>query len=451
VEGQRWELQLKGAGKTPYSRFADGRAVLRSSLREYLCSEAMAALGVPTTRALSLALTGTVVVRDQFYQGDPRPEPGAVVCRVAPSFLRIGSLELPASRGDLELMRRIAEYAIKHHFPDIADGAASASSGNLSSDAAVSDSDAERYTQLLASTVRSNAELVAHWQTIGFVHGVLNTDNTSLLGLTIDYGPYGFLDAYDPSYTPNTTDLPGRRYCYAKQPMVILWNLLQLAQALAPLTGVPAAERELNKFRDIYDEAVGERWRIKLGLRSWTVEADTESLLTPLLELMAKHKIDFTNLFRSLSSSVHVDGADDASAVAQAAFEQLCERDVLGDDVVSQPETSSSWRAWLSRYASRLMSERDGSSSSSGGGGGEAWHDRERRASMDAANPKYILRNYLAQQAIERAERGDDALLRELEAVLRRPYDEQPEFNHLTARPPAWAQRPGVCVNSCSS
>eukprot|EP00183_Erythrolobus_madagascarensis_P004776 CAMPEP_0185857186 /NCGR_PEP_ID=MMETSP1354-20130828/29377_1 /TAXON_ID=708628 /ORGANISM="Erythrolobus madagascarensis, Strain CCMP3276" /LENGTH=625 /DNA_ID=CAMNT_0028559453 /DNA_START=58 /DNA_END=1935 /DNA_ORIENTATION=- len=453
VDGQRWELQLKGAGKTPYSRFADGRAVLRSSLREYLCSEAMAALGVPTTRALSLAVTGAVVIRDQFYQGDPRPEPGAVVCRVAPSFLRIGSLELPASRGDLKLMRQLVDYIIRYHFPEIASAQLSAptppadgeaDNAQAGDDQVVSDEDAEKYTQFLAAVIRSNAELVAQWQTLGFVHGVLNTDNTSLLGLTIDYGPYGFLDEFDPSYTPNTTDIPGRRYCYTRQPMVILWNLLQLAQTLAPLIGVPAAEREINKFRDLYDGLVGDRWRLKLGLLSWIPEKDNETLLQPLHELMTEYKVDFTNLFRELSSCVSLDGAPSVDSAAKDAIERLQERGVLDKAALDDSSSAAKWSGWFETYVSRLMEDRRE-------GDDDSWDDAHRRASMNRVNPKYILRNYLAQQAIEKVEEGDDSLVRELETVLQHPYDEQPEFEKYTARPPAWAQRRGVCVNSCSS
>jgi uncharacterized protein YdiU (UPF0061 family) len=216
--GQRWELQLKGAGPTPYSRRADGRAVLRSSLREFLCSEAMHHLGIPTTRALSLVTTGEPVVRDMFYDGHPQDEPGAIVCRVAPSFVRLGNFELFASRSEVETLRRLADYVMATHFPEL---------GPPSS--------AESYAAWFAEVCRRTAIMIAHWMRVGFVHGVMNTDNLSILGLTIDYGPYGWLEPYDPVWTPNTTDAGGRRYCYANQPRIGLWNLSQFGHALRPL------------------------------------------------------------------------------------------------------------------------------------------------------------------------------------------------------------------------
>jgi len=226
--GQRWELQLKGAGATPYSRSADGRAVLRSSIREFLCSEAMAHLGVPTTRALSLVATGDPVVRDMFYDGHPRTEPGAIVCRVAPSFLRFGNFELFAARGEVALLTRLADYTLRHHFPEL--GAPSPAT----------------YAAWLTEICRRTAVLMAHWMRVGFVHGVMNTDNMSILGLTIDYGPFGFLDNYDPDFTPNTTDAGERRYRFTNQPRVAKWNLIKLAEALYPLIGsIPPLEEAL--------------------------------------------------------------------------------------------------------------------------------------------------------------------------------------------------------------
>ena len=213
--GQRFELQLKGAGPTPYSRRADGRAVLRSSIREFLCSEAMHHLGVPTTRALSLVTTGEAVVRDMFYDGNPVDEPGAVVCRVAPSFIRFGHFELPASRGDEALLRRLVEFTIARDFPDFS-----------------ADPD-DGLIRWFAERCERTARLMVHWMWVGFVHGVMNTDNMSILGLTIDYGPYGWVDDFDPSWTPNTTDASGRRYCFGRQPEIARWNLERLAEALA--------------------------------------------------------------------------------------------------------------------------------------------------------------------------------------------------------------------------
>src|SRR6185369_12916479 len=248
ADARRYEVQLKGAGLTPYSRTADGRAVLRSSVREFMCSEAMHYLGVPTTRALALVGTGEVVVRDMFYDGHPRAEPGAIVCRVAPSFLRFGNFELLAARGDVDLLKRLADYAIRHHFPAL--GAPSP----------------ETYAAWLTEICRRTAVLMAHWMRVGFVHGVMNTDNMSILGLTIDYGPFGFLDSYDPDFTPNTTDAGERRYRFSNQPRVAKWNLIKLAEALYPLIGsIPPLEEALAAYSETYEAEEGRMLAGKLG------------------------------------------------------------------------------------------------------------------------------------------------------------------------------------------
>ncbi|CAN0902015.1 Protein adenylyltransferase SelO, partial [Linum grandiflorum] len=277
--GERWELQLKGAGKTPYSRFADGLAVLRSSVREFLCSEAMHHLGIPSTRALSLVTTGKLVTRDM-------EEPGAIVCRVAPSFLRFGSYQLHASRGkeDLEIVRALADYAISHHFPHIE---------NMDKSSVVV------FSAWMVEIAERTAYVVARWQGVGFTHGVLNTDNMSILGLTIDYGPFGFLDAFDPSFTPNTTDLPGRRYCFANQPDIGLWNIAQFGATLTAAGLVSdkeanyAMERYGTKFMDEYQSIMTK----KLGLPKYN-----KQLLGKLLNNMAVDKVDYTNFFRTLSN-----------------------------------------------------------------------------------------------------------------------------------------------------
>ncbi|MBL8533745.1 MAG: YdiU family protein, partial [Betaproteobacteria bacterium] len=216
--GERWELQLKGAGLTPYSRTADGRAVLRSSVREFLCSEAMHHLGVPTTRALSLVATGEPVIRDMFYDGNPEPEPGAVVCRVAPSFIRFGNFELPSSRGDAALLERLIEFTIRRDYAEL---------GGIVDTV-------ERRARWFTEVCERTARMVAHWMRVGFVHGVMNTDNMSILGLTIDYGPYGWVDNFDRGWTPNTTDAQGRRYRFGQQSQIAYWNLWQLGNALVP-------------------------------------------------------------------------------------------------------------------------------------------------------------------------------------------------------------------------
>src|SRR4051812_24775649 len=217
TDGSRQELQLKGAGLTPYSRTADGRAVLRSSLREFACSEAMHYLGVPTTRALSLVATGEDVIRDMFYDGHPAPEPGAIVCRVAPTFVRFGNFQILAAAGENDTLKKLADYVIATHYPEL---------GPPSRDV---------YAKWFDEICRRTARLMVDWMRVGFVHGVMNTDNMSILGLTIDYGPYGWLEGYDPSWTPNTTDAQGRRYAYGNQPQIAQWNLLQLANAVYPL------------------------------------------------------------------------------------------------------------------------------------------------------------------------------------------------------------------------
>src|SRR5690242_2792569 len=257
TDGSRQELQLKGAGRTPYSRTADGRAVLRSSLREFACSEAMFHLGVPTTRALSLVATGEAVIRDMFYDGHPRPEPGAIACRVAPSFVRFGNLQILAANNELEALKRLADYVIRYHYPG------------------------HSYASCYHEICRRTALLMVDWMRLGFVHGVMNTDNMSLLGLTIDFGPYGWLEGYDPMWTPNTTDLPGRRYCYGNQPGIAQWNLARLAEALLPLIGREMLEEGLNLYADTFNEHWRRALAAKLGLAS--VQPGDDELARELL------------------------------------------------------------------------------------------------------------------------------------------------------------------------
>ncbi|KAF6151800.1 hypothetical protein GIB67_010374 [Kingdonia uniflora] len=301
--GERWELQLKGAGKTPYSRFADGLAVLRSSIREFLCSEAMHNLGIPTTRALCLVTTGKYVTRDMFYDGNPKEEPGAIVCRVAQSFLRFGSFQIHASRGgkDMEIVCALADYAIRNHFPHIENMNKSESlsftTGEESSSAV--DLTSNKYAAWAVEIAERTASLVANWQGVGFTHGVLNTDNMSVLGLTIDYGPFGFLDAFDPTYTPNTTDLPGRRYCFSNQPDIGLWNISQFTSTLSAAKLINseelnyAMERYGIKFMDDYKLIMTR----KLGLAKYN-----KQLIGELLNNMSVDKVDYTNFFRLLSN-----------------------------------------------------------------------------------------------------------------------------------------------------
>lgn len=406
-KGERWEVQLKGAGKTPYSRFADGRAVLRSSVREFLCSESMHFLGVPTTRALSLVGTGAGVVRDMFYDGSPRMEPGAVVARVAQSFLRLGNFQLAASREDLELLRATADYAIQYHFPELLEGEG-------------------KYVKFVREVARRNAEMVAMWQAVGFVHGVMNTDNFSILGVTIDYGPYGFLDAYDPNYTPNTTDIPGRRYKFDTQPQVANWNIMQFAKSMIPLCTAEEMQVVVSEFGGMFEEAYQNVMSKKLGIEAME-SADDGALLQEFLDTMASSQADFTNTWRALS------------LISSQSSDDECKKWSSEVSAKKDEEYISLWMKWLGKYKERLA--KDVASVS----------NEERVKRMNSANPVYILRNYMAQTAIERAEKGDYSEVQLLYDLLKNPYEEQNGMERYTAEPPQWASERGVCVNSCSS
>ncbi|MCR6661742.1 MAG: YdiU family protein [Luteimonas sp.] len=406
ASGQRWELQLKGAGRTPYSRSADGRAVLRSSIREFLCSEAMHHLGIPTTRALSLVATGDDVVRDMFYDGHPAAEPGAIVCRVAPSFIRFGHFELPYARGDVALLRRLADFTIARDFPWL-QGQGEA-----------------LYCGWFTEICRRTAEMVAGWMRVGFVHGVMNTDNMSILGLTIDYGPYGWIDDYDPDWTPNTTDAQGRRYRFGWQPKIAQWNLVRLAQALSPLFDDPAPlQAGLDAYAERYAACDRDNVAHKLGLVECR-EGDVE-LMRDLHGLMHAAEVDMTLFFRAL-----VDVEHDAATLADFdhAFYDAGKRD----------QHRPGFEGWLARYCARIADD--------------PLQALRRRERMRAANPKYVLRNYLAQQAIDRATAGDADGIAELLDVMRRPYEDQPGREAFAAKRPEWARtKAGCSMLSCSS
>ncbi|HUF80720.1 MAG TPA: YdiU family protein [Burkholderiales bacterium] len=419
LDGQRYDLQLKGAGPTPYSRTADGRAVLRSSVREFLCSEAMHALGVPTTRALSLVATGETVVRDLFYDGNPQAEPGAIVCRVAQSFVRFGNFEILAAHEELEPLKRLADYVIREHFP------AHASHGGAPSPAT--------YARWFEDICRRTADLAAEWMRVGFVHGVVNTDNMSILGLTIDYGPYGWLEGFDPRWTPNTTDAQGRRYCYGNQPQIAQWNLVRLANALYPLVHDKAPlEEGLADYAERYESVSSRMWARKIGLAALEREGADAALLGNLMALLQQAETDMTLFFRLLAEVPLDPAAEEQALVGPLRRAFYSEAEALA------PENLGRLAGWLRRYAARAREE--------------GVPEPRRREAMNGVNPKYVLRNYLAQLAIDALESGDASVMERLMAVLARPYDEQPAHDELAEKRPEWARhRPGCSALSCSS
>ena len=421
-DGKRWELQLKGAGRTPYSRTADGRAVLRSSVREFLCSEAMHYLGVPTTRALSLVATGESVVRDMFYDGNPQAEMGAIVGRVAPSFVRFGNFEILAAHAELDALKRLADYIIGQHFPEL--GAPSPST----------------YARWFEEICRRTGILIAHWMRVGFVHGVMNTDNMSILGLTIDYGPYGWLEGFDLQWTPNTTDAQGRRYCFGNQPEIAHWNLTRLATALTPLVGDRTVlEQGLAVFVDTFQSSWHAMLADKLGLVSLQHEGD-DILLSDLFDLLQQIETDMTIFFRALMT-IPVDGA--TGMLEDATLVEPLRRAFYTEDAFTRAQLNH-LTGWLRRYIARVRLDAEVANSPE--------FVNVRLKQMKHANPKYVLRNYLAQQAIEALEQGDASVIMRLMEVLKHPYDEQPEHNELAGRRPEWARnKPGCSALSCSS
>jgi serine/tyrosine/threonine adenylyltransferase len=372
--GKRWTLQLKGAGQTPYSRTADGLAVLRSSLREHLCSEAMHHLGIPTTRSLCLITTGDEVMRDMMYDGNPQNETGAVICRVAPSFIRFGNFQIFASRGDTDSLKQLTDYTLRHYFPDI-------------------EPSASGYARLLGQVADRTLEMVVHWQRVGFVHGVMNTDNMSIHGETIDYGPYGWLEGYDHRWTPNTTDASQHRYCYGNQPQITLWNLVQLANAFYAMTKEAEPLQEvIHAYADRYQKAHYEMLGRKIGLESVS-EADFD-LLDELEQSLHATETDMTIFFRRLANVRKVAGPEGGRAFLEPVMDAFYKPEELVDQVLSD------WKAWFDKYLARTA--QDGLS------------DEQRSARMNAVNPKYVLRNYMAQMAIDKAEVGDTSLIHEL-------------------------------------
>lgn len=384
----RWDLHLKGAGQTPYSRFGDGRAVLRSSIREYLCSEALAGLGIPTTRALCVIDSDTPVQRERI-------ERGATVLRLARSHVRFGHFEFFHYSDRPERVRQLADYVIQRHFPETAQ-------------------QENRYANLLLQATLRTAKLIAHWQAFGFAHGVLNTDNMSILGETFDYGPFGFLDDFDPGYICNHSD-EGGRYSFERQPGIGLWNLNALAHGLSSLIDVDTIRGALQQYEPHLIEDYTRLMRNRLGLAA--VEDDDMALLDELLQLLQANHSDYTRFFRALCDF-------------NENLDENPEAQPLRDDFVDR----EAFDRWARRYSARLRRES---------------RPREERArAMRAANPKYILRNYLAQRAIEMAERGDYSEVNRLLQLLREPYAEQPDMESYAAQPPDWGKH---LVISCSS
>jgi len=405
-------LQLKGAGPTPYSRTADGFAVLRSSIREFLCSEAMFHLGIATTRALSLSLTGDSVVRDMFYDGNAKPEPGAVVCRVSSSFIRFGSFQLPASRQDFSLLTQLVDYVIARDFPHL--GAPSPAV----------------YLEWFNEVCSRTCQLMVDWMRVGFVHGVMNTDNMSIIGETIDYGPYGWIDDFDLNWTPNTTDAKGKRYRFGAQGEIAQWNLFQLANAIFPLIkDAQPLQDALNDFGKNYQLLWQQMMAAKLGLTlsGELVNEEELQLLIEIEDILMSVETDMSIFYRRLA-----DLPDDKSAWLRH----------LLPCYYNEAELSTDYQAILHNWLERYLAIRNAADKTRA----------EIRQQMNATNPKYVLRNYLAQQAIELAEQQDYSLLAQLQQVLTKPYDEQPEFEHFADKRPAWAKHKAGCsMLSCSS
>ena len=384
-DGQRHEIQLKGAGSTPFSRMGDGRAVLRSSIREFLCSEAMAGLGIPTSRALTLVASSTLVRRESL-------ESAAVVCRVAPSFVRFGMFEHFCHGNRPDALRQLADHVIAAHFPECQQAE-------------------QPYAAWFEQVIAASARLVADWQAVGFCHGVLNTDNMSILGLTLDYGPFGFLDGFDPEHICNHSDHQGR-YAFRRQPHIVYWNLQRLAAALWPLIREERLLQALETFQPTLEAALASRMQAKLGLQHWQDEDWT--LLTDLLDLMAAQGADHTLTWRRL-----------CAVTAHGDDPEHC-RDLFFD--------RASFDTWRQRYAVRL--QQDGQS------------DAQRSAAMRQVNPCYVLRNHLAELAIQAAQAGNYQEINRLRACLSDPFTERPEYADYAGLPPDWAHTLSV---SCSS
>jgi len=393
-----FELQLKGSGVTPYSRFADGKAVLRSSIREFLCSEAMHHLGVPTTRALSLVTSGEDVVRDMMYDGRPSPETGAIICRVAESFIRFGSFQIHTMTGDQQTLRGLVDYTVKHHFPDN-----------------TTDND-DDLIEWLKEIADNTALMIAHWMRVGFVHGVMNTDNMSIHGLTIDYGPYGWLEDFNPNWTPNTTDAARKRYRFGHQAQIGEWNIARLLESIGPLMDEPKKLYEpLEFYSEAYQKYNNKMWADKLGFDIF--KSEDEEIITELISILQTVETDMTIFFRLLSKI-------EKPNVEYIRYAFYDEEKIPDND----------WNNWLNKWWNRVKGKPD-------------------RDKMRLSNPKYVLRNWMVQLAIDAAEKEDYSVAEEINELLKRPYDEQPEYeDKWFMKRPEWARhRVGCSMLSCSS
>jgi uncharacterized protein YdiU (UPF0061 family) len=405
--GDYWALQLKGAGPTPYSRTADGLAVLRSSIREFVCSEAMHHLGVPTTRALSLINSGEQVMRDILYNGNAAYEPGTVVCRLSPSFVRFGSFQIFASRNENDELRQLVDVTIEHHFAELLDDHEAGSK--------------DLYLAWFDQVCQRTARMIVEWMRVGFVHGVMNTDNMSILGLTIDYGPYGWLDDFNPDWTPNTTDSQNKRYRFGEQANIALWNCYQLANSIYSLIEeTEPLEAILNNFQHSYHSQWLEMMAAKLGLVE-VIKSD-QALFERLEKLLAQVETDMTIFYRCLAS-------DDLSL---SNFKEAYYQDQHEQDY------QTAITSWLNDYAQRRKLDNLDSNT--------------RITLMNSVNPLYVFRNYLAQQAIDKAEAGDLTMVEELLEVLRAPYTVQAGKQPFAEKRPEWARsKVGCSMLSCSS
>ncbi len=414
-KNQKVEIQLKGAGPTPYSRRGDGRAVLRSSLREFLCSEAMYYLNIPTTRALCCTLTGDSVIRDMFYDGNPQAEPGAITTRLAPSFLRFGHFEILTASGEFKLLKDLVDYTITQHYPEYQ---------NLTKD---------KYLLWFTEVCQRTARLVVDWMRVGFVHGVMNTDNLSILGLTIDYGPYGWLDIYDPSWTPNTTDSQHSRYSFGNQANIAFWNLTKLAEALEPL--METAEQlqiGLKSYQETFESEIIKMFSKKLGFENLPAEIATQ-LITDLDQALQSTEIDPTIFYRELAKVIEL--TKQTELTEQLILKQI---EACYYQQENLPEIAKPLISWIKAFLKIQISN--------------PLAVTEQTKLMNSHNPYFILRNYLVQEALEQLAFGNREQLDSLMLALKTPYQENSVTQKFYKRRPDWAKdKAGCSALSCSS